>query len=94
MCTCNTWGNGQMGRAAGSIGAGAGLPADQLVCVGLGVAADSRLTGDCVWKRAGESVSGNTAEGQQGGIRLHGHSPGDLQPVSFPARRTSCVLVA
>ena len=94
MPTCNTLGDEDLGRTADSIGAGAGLPACQLVCLGLGVAADSRRARECVWKRAGESVSGDTAEGQQGGVRLHGHRPGDLQPVSFSAARASGVLVA
>lgn len=62
-CTCNTLGNEDkdMVRTAGSIRGGAGLPAGQFVCVGLGVVAGSRLARDCVWKRANESVSCDAA---------------------------------
>ena len=64
---------GKWTRAAGSIGAGAGLPGGQSVCGGLGGAAGARLARDGVWKCAGEPVSGDAAEGKQGGVRLDGH---------------------
>src|SRR5271156_1832044 len=58
---CNTLGDEDLERTVGSIGVGAGLPAGQFVSVGLGVVASSGSAGDCVWKRAGESVSGDAA---------------------------------
>ena len=64
LFTCNTLGNGQMDRAAGSIGVDAGRLVRPAVCGGLAGAADSRLARHGVSGDSGESTAGDAAEGK------------------------------
>ena len=64
MFTCNTLGNGQMDRAAGSIRVDAGRLVRSVVCRGLAGAAGSRLARHGLPGDPGESTAGNTAQGK------------------------------
>ena len=64
LFTCNTLGNGQMDRAAGSIGVDAGRLVRPAVCGGLGSAAGARFARHGLPGDPGESTAGNTAQGK------------------------------
>src|ERR1700679_2360027 len=83
-----------MGTTAGSIGIDTGLSTGQFVSVGLGLVASSYLPRYGFWECAGQSTSGYSVERKQNGVRLHGHSSSDVQPVSLSAARAPGVLVA
>jgi hypothetical protein len=82
---CHTLADGTMEWVGGSIAGGAGGCGRSAMGGGLGGAAGARLAWDGLRGGAGEPVSGYSAEGQQGGVRLHGHGSGDVQPVDLSA---------
>lgn len=91
---CHTLADGTMVWAGGSIAGRAGGCDGSAVGGGLGDAAGARRAWDGLRGGAGEPVSGYSAEGQQGGVRLYGHGAGDVQPVDLSAAGESGVLVA